>query len=223
MSRALLLIGSPKPGASASRSFAEGLSARLSARGLETRVERIGTSVDDHAHIGGLLDAIAESDLVVLSFPVYVDSLPAPVLALLESWSTALQHGAFVGSPQTRLAVLAQCGFPEASHCDVAVAVCRLFAERNGIDWAGALAFGMGGAIESSPVERSPLAGRLEAFDAAADALAVGSVIPEASTAAFARPLVPPLVYPLFGGLMWSRQAKKRGCSEPLRLRRYAR
>ncbi len=221
MSRALLLVGSPKPRASASLSFAEALGTRLQARGWECGTERIVPALRDEARMAGLLTAASEADLVVLAFPVYVDSLPAPVLALLEEWA---ERGCapVPGLRRPRFAVLAQCGFPEASHCDVAVEVCRLFAARCGLEWSGALAFGMGGAIEGRPVESSPLAGRTDALDAAADALAAGTPIPSASTEAFARPLSPSWVYPLVGGFMWSLQARKRGCEEPLRLRRYA-
>lgn len=222
MSRALLLVGSPKPRGSASRGFAEALGARLGARGWECVTERVTPIARDAAQAAVLLEAIDGADLVVLSFPVYVDSLPAPVLRLLEEWSAAIDAGRFASQAPKRLAVLTQCGFPEASHCDVAIEVCRLFAERTGVEWAGALAFGMGGAIESNPIERSPLAGRLDAFDAAADALAAGEAIPASSTESFARPLAPAWVYPLIGGFAWSRLARKRGCTEPLRLRRYA-
>ena len=80
MSRALLLIGSPKPGTSASAAFAEAVDTRLAARGLETRIARITPAFSATLRMGELLDAIAECDLVVLAFPIYVDSLPAPVL-----------------------------------------------------------------------------------------------------------------------------------------------
>lgn len=221
MSRALLLVGSPKTRTSASLAFAEAVGTRLEARGWECSTERVVAALRDEARMAALLAAAGEADLVVLAFPVYVDSLPAPVLALLEAWAERAQALA-PGVRPPRLAVLAQCGFPEASHCDVAVEVCRLFALRCGLEWSGALAFGMGGAIEGRPVENSPLAGRLGALDAAADALAAGAPIPSASTEAFARPLSPPWVYPLVGGLVWARQARKRGCEEPLRFRRYA-
>jgi hypothetical protein len=220
MSRALLLIGSPKPGMSASRTFAEALGSRLESRGFETRVARGAPIFHDDSELEGLLHAIAASQLVVLSFPVYVDSLPAPVLRLLEVWAARLADGSMTSAPQ-RLAVLTQCGFPEASHCRVAVEVCRLFAEKTGIAWAGALAFGMGGSIEGGSIERSPLAARLSWLDAAADALATEQPIPTSATEAFARPLAPAWTYPLLGGWMWSRQAKKRGCTTPLTLRRY--
>jgi NAD(P)H-dependent FMN reductase len=221
MSRALLLVGSPKPRTSASLTFAEALGARLQARGWECSTERVVPALRDETRMAGLLAAADEADLVVLAFPVYVDSLPAPVLALLEAWA---ERGPAVmrGDRLPRLAVLAQCGFPEASHCDVAIEVCRLFAARCGLDWSGALAFGMGGAIEGRAVESSPLAGRTDALDAAADALDARAPIPRASTEAFARPLTPPWTYPLMGGLVWSLQARKRGCEEPLRFRRYA-
>lgn len=221
MSRTLLLIGSPKPGKSASRTFAEAMGSRLEVRGCETSVARAVSSFHDDARLAEPLAEIAAADLVVLSFPVYVDSLPAPVLRLLESWAAAVADSSM--PPRRRhLAVLTQCGFPESSHCQVAVETCRLFAAKTSVAWAGSLAFGMGGSVEGGSVEQSPLAGRLGWLDAAAEALAAGQPIPPSATEAFARPLAPPWTYPLLGGWMWSRQAKKRGCTEPLTLRRYA-
>jgi hypothetical protein len=225
MSRALLLIGSPKPGRSASRAFAAAVESRLASRGWATRTERVSPAFGRPERTADLVAAIADSDLVVLAFPIYVDSLPAPVLGLFVAWERAAAASRLGGlhRPGTgpALAVLTLCGFPEASHCDVAIEVCRLFAQRVGAPWRGALAFGMGGSIENG-IERSPLASRVGALDAAADALAAGEPIPAASTAAFARPLVPAWTYPLVGGFGWARQAKKQGCTEPLVLRRYA-
>ena len=133
MSRALLLIGSPKRGTSASGAFADAVSSRLDSRDIQTRTERITPAFSAPERMRALLDAIAESDLVVLAFPVYVDSLPAPVLALLEAWHAAVADGSIAANLPARLAVLTLCGFPEASHCDVAIEVCRLFAERPGL------------------------------------------------------------------------------------------
>jgi hypothetical protein len=220
--RALFFIGSPKPKGSASASFAEAVGSRLEAEGWETRAERIAPAFSDDNRMLDLIAAIGRADLVVLSFPIYVDSLPAPVLRLLEAWRDALADGSLHPDAAPRLAVLSQCGFPEAKHCGVAVEVCRLFAEEIGIEWAGALAFGMGGSIEGRAIEQSPLGRVLPEFEAAVAALAEGRSIPAESTAAFARPVVPAWGYPMLGGLMWKRQARKRRCAEPLTLRRYA-
>jgi NAD(P)H-dependent FMN reductase len=218
---ALLLVGSPKPAASASRSFGEALLSRLAARGATIRTAPVTPSFRSEEKLAELTEKIAWADLVVLSCPIYIDSLPAPVTRLLEAWATGVEANARVGSGSKRLALLAQCGFPEARHCDVAVDVCRQFCVEAGAEWAGALAFGTGGALEGRPIERSPLARAVPALDAAADALAAGQPIPSSASAAFAKPIAPAWVYTLFGGLAWWRLARKRGGKERLRLRRY--
>lgn len=215
---ALLLIGSPKRGASASRSFGDAVLSRLSGRGLQTRTERVTPILRSEEARQTALQAVAEADLVILSFPVYVDTVPAPVMRLLELWAD--QRAATPSRP-CRLAVLTQCGFPEPKHCDIAVDACRLFCAESGVEWAGALAFGMGGAIEKRPVEQSPLARSIHAFDEAAEALAAGRPIPDSATAALRRQLVPSWSYRLVGWPMWWWLARKRGAREGLKYRRY--
>jgi hypothetical protein len=215
--KALLLIGSPKRGASASRNFGEAVLARLAGRGVESRTERVTPILRSESARTRLLDAIAWADLVILSFPVYVDSLPAPVTLALELWSDA----AASMPGKRRLLVLTQCGFPEPKHCDLAVEVCREFCAESGVEWAGALAFGMGGAIEKNPVEKSPLARSMKAFDDTAEALAAGRPVPDSATAALRRQLVPSWIYRIVGWPMWWWLARKRGATEPLNYKRY--
>jgi hypothetical protein len=216
MSRALLLVGSPKSEQSASRSFGEAITTRLQAHGWETSAERIKPTFRSSERMEALLEEIERADLVVLSFPLYVDTVPAPVMRVLEKWA---DRGVRRGQ---RIAVLAQCGFPEAYHIDPAIETCRRFAAEVGLEWAGHLAFGMGGSIEGRPPEQSPLARRVHLFDSAAEALAGGAAIPRAATDAFKKPVVPPWAYPAFGQVMWRMEARRRGCVEPLTLRRYA-
>jgi NAD(P)H-dependent FMN reductase len=216
----LLLIGSPKPRASASRSFGEAILTRLAARGSSTRTANVTPSFRSPDALRRLLDEVEWADLVVLSFPVYVDSLPAPVTRFLEAWAEeATPRPSRLRA--TRLAVLTQCGFPEVAHCAVAIDVCRAFCRETGVEWAGALAFGTGGAVEGRPVERSPLARAVAAFDAAAEALAAGRPIPASAAQALERQFAPGWVYTWFGGLGWWFLARKRGAKEPLRLRPY--
>lgn len=221
MSRALLLVGSPKSGASASATFAAAVGQRLAARGWSVQTQRILPTFRDRERMSSLLSSVAGSDLVVLAFPVYVDSLPAPVLGFLEAWRDRRLDEDSSDDRVPRLAVLTQCGFPEARHCEVAIEVCRLFANEARVEWAGALAFGMGPSIAGGSLERSPLARVLPELDAAVAALAAGGHVPLRAREAFARPLAPAWAYPLVGRFVWTVQARQRGCSEPLTLRRY--
>ncbi len=156
--RAVLVVGSPKRNGSASQALAEAAAARLEAAGWSAQIARVAPEATDPAGREAQLDALTEADLVMLVFPVYVDSLPAPLLGLLEAWR---DRRAVAGARRgPRIAAICQCGFPEARHCDVAVEVCRLFAIECGLEWAGHLAFGMGPSVAGRALEQSPL-GRL--------------------------------------------------------------
>jgi hypothetical protein len=217
----LLLIGSPKPGASASRSFGEAALGRLAARGAETRTARVTPAFRSPAAMERLMADIEWADLVLLSFPVYVDTLPAPVMRLLETWGRGAGAAGTTDKHPVRLAALVQCGFPEAQQCALAIDVCEQFCRESGVGWAGALAFGCGGALSGRAPERSPLAKAVPALDEAADALAAGREIPGEARRVFGRQFAPTWTYTLFSGLSWWWIARKRGGREPLRLRRY--
>jgi hypothetical protein len=219
--KTLLLVGSPKPGASASRSFGEAALGRLVARGVETRTARVTPAFRSPAAMDRLMTDIDWADLVLLSSPVYVDTLPAPVMRLLETWGRRAGAPDIAARRPVRLAALVQCGFPEAQHCALAIDVCEEFCRESGVGWAGALAFGCGGALSGRTPERSPLAKAVRALDGAAEALAAGREIPEEARRVFGRQFAPSWAYTLFGGLSWWWIARKRGGREPLRLRRY--
>ena len=168
-----------------------------------------------------LLEAVDAADLVVFAFPLYVDSLPAPLTRLLELFADRRAGRAPTGSP--RLAVVVQCGFPEAHQCDTAVGICRLFAERTGMRWAGALAMGMGGMIKED-FRKMPGGGKniLRALDAASQSLAAGGDIPSAATALFARPLMPRWLYNLGGNVGWRILMRKNKARRPMTYRPYS-
>jgi NAD(P)H-dependent FMN reductase len=81
---ALLLVGSPKPGASSSGSLGAYLLEGLEKRGMTTQTLRVAKAVRSDEAVGQLRAAVAAADLVVLSFPLYVDSLPGPATRALE-------------------------------------------------------------------------------------------------------------------------------------------
>ena len=140
-------------------------------------------------------------EVITLASPLYIDSLPAPLIRLLERVAERRVGLSPTGTP--RLAVIVQCGFPEAHQCDTAVGICRLFAERTGMRWAGALAMGMGGQL-GGEFRRLPGGGKniLDALDMASKALSRGGNIPEEATTLFAKPLIPRWMYLLFGNLV---------------------
>jgi multimeric flavodoxin WrbA len=220
--RALLLIASPKPHGSTSEALGSYVLARLEAAGFETKSMHVGTALraDEGAALVATVDG---ADVIVLAAPLYVDAVPAATVRAMERIAGHRQEA--VTSHRPRLMAIVQCGFPEASQNDTALAIYRRFAEEAGLEWAGGLGIGMGGAISGKPVEKlGGMARNLrQALDLAAAALAEGRPVPEEAVALAAKPFMPQWMYVLAAHLGWRLQARPHKAGRRLRDKPYAR
>jgi hypothetical protein len=206
---AFLLIGSARPsGTSTSQALGGYLMDRLAEGGLATTTRFVTRSARGD-EISPLLHDLDRADLLVLASPVYVDALPYLVTRALERIA---EHRARQELRRhARLAVLLNCGFPEAAHCDTARGICHSFARHAGLEWAGALALGGGGAINGRALEVVGGAGRhaRPALDLAAEALVHRRHIPRQAVELMARPASPGRLYTAIADLVWVRAARR--------------
>jgi multimeric flavodoxin WrbA len=218
--RALLLVGSPRTRKSTSNSLGTYLFEQLGAQNIQTEIIYIHTSLNSKDRMKALLEAVDAADLVLLAFPLYVDSLPAPVIRTLE-------HIAAHRASQTThklFAAIANCGFPEAHHNATALAICANFARQAGLTWGGSLALGAGqGMVRGMPINE--LGGRViplkRALNLAAEALAQGKAIPQAAQDILAKPFIPGWLYRLSGIYGWQQQAKQYSAEKLLKRQPY--
>jgi len=203
--RALLLVGSPR---GIDRSSSGRLGGRLldalKERGFETERLHVHAAVRSPAETEQALAAIGAADIVILSLPLYVDSFPAPVIALLERIAERR-----TGAGRIHFLLLIQCGFPERTQNTTALAIAERFAAEAGWEWLGGLAFGAMENYSGSATEGLP---RI------AEAIADGKPIPEIVL----KRVMPAWFYRLGGNIMWRRQAKKNGVARRLRAKPYA-
>lgn len=219
---AVLLVGSPRTRSSTSYALGSWLLGRLAARGVSTDTVQIYTSMGSAARRGAALDTVDNAGLVVLAAPLYVDSLPAPVIATLEH--IAARPPVASGARRQRFAAILNCGFPESAHNATALAICAQFARQRGMAFAGGLALGAGeGIVGGMPLEQLGDQGApvRRALDLAADALATGRPIPVEAVAGMARPMIPEEAYVLAGSDGWRRAADRYGAGESLDRRPY--
>jgi multimeric flavodoxin WrbA len=218
--RAVLLVGSPRTRKSTSASLGGYLFEQLQARAIETQTIQIYTSLNSRERMAALYKAVDQADLVVLAFPLYVDTLPAPVIAALEM--NAVNHK---GKPSPIcFAAISNCGFPEAHHNQAALANCSEFARQNGWVWLGGLALGGGeGLVHGVPLNE--MDGRAmpikQALNIAAEALAEGQPIPQTAQELLGKPVIPNWLYKLFGGYGWKQSAKQYGVQKKLKRQPY--
>ncbi len=205
--RTSILIGSPR---GIERSNSAGLS-----RVMADVWEDAGWSVDwFHAHQAvrsdenwnRLLSSMRCTDLFLLATPLYVDSLPAPVIEALYRLSTA-SLVLDCKAPTPRMVCLVNCGFVEAEQNFTAQAMARLFCETIGFQWAGGVSIGAGGSLTKR------IRGALQQ---AAEAIRDGREIPDRVTAVTHRLIMPRWLYIAGGNMMWKRQAKAHGVCDKL-------
>jgi len=172
--------------------------------------------------MASLLNAVVTADLVMLSFPLYVDSLPAPDIEVLEQIANRRGYSTIGG----RFAFIANCGFPEAHHNDNALASCAVFTRQAGFEWAGSLALGAGeGLVHGANLnEMDGRSTHLKmALDQAAEALLRGESIPTSTQIILNKPFIPGWLYRILGTFGWIKQANDWGSQHYMLRRPYQR
>lgn len=215
--KVLLLIGSPKGPKSTSRALGAYLLRKLESGGMETSEMTVAAALRSTEDQHRMHKAVDAAELIVVSFPLYADQLPAPLVQALELVADR-RKGMLPASPVAgplvqRVAAIVQCGFPEAHQNEAAVAIVRQFAREAGFNWAGGLAMGMGGAIAGKPLDEAGGMVRnvVKALDMAAAALLEGRDIPEDAAALMGKRLMPGWLYTFMGNRGMKRSAKRRG------------
>jgi hypothetical protein len=152
---------------------------------------------------------VDESDLLVLAFPLYVDSLHSQVVEALEL--IAEHEKAKNENGKKTFAAIANSGFPEAKQSDTALTVCRLFAKQAGFNWAGGLAMGGGGMIAGLPLAEmgGQVRNQKKALEIASEALSRGEPIPEDAVVLMSKLGFPRRLYLWMGNRGWKQEAKK--------------
>ena len=107
----MLLVGSAKPaGQSTSESLGGYLVQKLAERGIATTTMHVARAMrtEKRTRTPG---RSGRADLVILAFPLYVDSLPYLATEALEQIAAHVPGDRFPAAP---FLAIANCGFPEA-------------------------------------------------------------------------------------------------------------
>ncbi len=216
---ALLLIGSPRMKTSASFTLGQYLLDRLAEHDVAGETHFVRKALRSDETTDELIDAVAQANVVILSTPLYVDSLPAPVTRLLEILAQRLED--LERPKQQQFVAICNSGFPEAEHNDIALAICEQFAQATGFTWAGELALGAGEAVKGRPLTENEGMARnvIAALDQTAEALARGEAVPDEAQSLMRQSLIPPWMYRTVGQLGWLMQSRKHGQFGKLRRR----
>lgn len=144
----ILFVGSPRKKGT-SFSFARTFKKLFEYRGATSDIEFIIDYYDGKAAFSGLKTVLADIDAIGLFMPMYVDSLPAPVVWFLKKVTLDFQSELRGKS----LFAVSQCGFPDVTLLQPSLESCRLFAQANTMKWLGGLGYGGGAIIDGALME----------------------------------------------------------------------
>lgn len=217
--RVLLLVGSVKGLKSNSYAMGSYILSKLSGQGLESETVMLAPAMKNAEKQQELVAKVAAAQVVILVCPLYVDSLPAPVVQFMECVLAAQRD-----LRNTSFMAIVNCGFPESAQNQTALEICSHFAQQVGLTWLGGLPVGSGGAINSKPMEKIP--GYLKkirlALDLVADAVVAGGGVPAEAVTLLEKPLMANWMYVLGGHLGWHLMALQNKVWRKLRAQPYA-
>ena len=158
--------------------------------------------------------AMAESDVLLIASSLFVDALPASLMAFLERYAryrASLSPAA--RAKRQRVFAVVNCGFYEGKQNACALKILSHYCAFAGLAWSGGVGIGTGemiGAVKGVPQKASIRKPVISKIRDVADAIAHG---PDGSLASdgFAQHGLPRFLYKVMGEAGWRAQAKKNG------------
>lgn len=215
----VVLNGSPKGRGGSSGSIGDYILSKIPQEGISKETFHVGKSIRKEEKWDNLTQSVKNADTIILTFPLYWDSLPSHLIKGLEKLYSQKDE---LGKAQNFYTIVNN-GFPEPWHNEIAIEICKCFAKKMNYKWQGALNIGGGAAVDGKPLENTGgMTLKLrETLEMAARAVASSKPIPKEVKDRLSKPLYPPWINILFGGIGWRHQARKKGAKTSLRSKPY--
>jgi len=211
--RVVLLVGSPKGlNAGSSVRLGRAITAPLEEAGWHCDAFHLHAAIRAEDAMSDLLVSLDAASLVVLAAPLYVDSLPAPVIHAMHE--IALHRAEVTDGRTPRFLSIINCGFVEPWQNEGAQQMLELFCGRAKFESIGALSLGAAGAMNRNV---------RKALQLVVEALHDDVLIPNIVGELLSRRVIPQSLYILGGNVMWKRQAKRNGVRDQIKAQPYKR
>ena len=204
----LMIVGSAKSKVSTSEKIGNYVLDKLSAEGHT--ISSINAAIILAANDGDkvLIDQAKSADSILFTFPLYVDSLPAPLTKACEILSKNIKD------THKEVIAIANSGFPEPKQNFTALDILESFARQSGLNWVCGLAVGAGAALASKrPKKLEEHGGMVAKLAKSLDeivAMITKDVSSQGHKTVCAQPL-PRWMYTMMGDAGWRSSAKRRG------------
>lgn len=148
MKNIVFINGSPKVKKSGSEYFLERIESELNLSDNNIKISKI--NIKDRSDKENNFKLIKDSDVVVIAFPLYVDTLPSTVIEYLEEFHEWINLKGYKVD-KINLYGVVNCGFYEGEQTKIAIRVLKNYCNSLGIKWSGGVGIGAGEFFSGSP------------------------------------------------------------------------
>ncbi|MGG7077853.1 hypothetical protein [Clostridium sardiniense] len=141
MKKIVFINGSPKGKKSGSEYFLERIESKLNISDDNIKLSKI--NIKDRSSKRDSFKLIKDSDIVVIAFPLYVDTLPSTVIEYLEEFEDWINMNGYKVN-KINLYGVVNCGFYEGEQTKIAIRVLKNYCNSLGIKWCGGIGIGAG-------------------------------------------------------------------------------
>ncbi len=142
MKKILMVNGSPRNRISASASLLARVEKKVNRDLFDIDSVSITAALRDPDKLNGILEQAVYADIIVIAFPLYIDSLPSITLRFLKRFQEYKEKKDYKNNQI--LFTIINCGFPEAEHNRIALEIMYNFTGETGLKWGLGLGIGMG-------------------------------------------------------------------------------
>ena len=205
----VIISCSPKAGNSMSDTIAGYLKEKFESN--EIAVQKIILR-KEAANINAIIESIDRSDTLILTLPIYENSVPGLAVQLFESvW----QNRNCLINKKTRVFVITNSGFADISANHSAIETCRLFTEAMGFEWLGGTSVVPGTLLSEYSIQalKHTYKKLTWSLDMIANSISDNRTVPAEAFKLLSRPFINRYVYLVGGYILQKKVMKKLGKS----------
>lgn len=182
----------------------------------ETAQVRLNAKLD----VKAFAEALKSGDCLVFAMCLYVDGVPAPVVAILEKLEQCLKERPV---SDVSVYVLANCGFVEGHQNHILLRIMKNWCGRTKLCWKQGVGIGAGEALVGGMADVPLGKGPRTSLGRELEALAAHIAKREAAETRYVSPdMIPKCAFLLMGNAFWNQMAGKNGVSKKQIRRRIA-
>ncbi len=149
--KVIALLGCTRAGKTTTESIVDYMIKNIENNDIQIDKYRADQIYNVDSKLAGFIEVLSECDMLLVCSPVYVHSLPYPLLCIMEQLAKELDKNFW---DNKKMIAIIHNGYPQPIQRKTCFEICENFADQMGIKWLGGIGFGGSPIIDGRPLEK---------------------------------------------------------------------